>query len=47
MDKLLNDYLAQVENCLRPLTASERVDIVAEIMSLMLESQAMEGLWSK
>ncbi|MCI8351679.1 MAG: hypothetical protein HFJ86_11040 [Oscillospiraceae bacterium] len=47
MDKLLNDYLAQVENCLRPLTASERVDIVAEIKSQMLESQAKEGLSSQ
>ena len=47
MDKLLNDYLAQVEGYLRPLAASERIDIAAEIKSQMLELQAKEGLSSR
>lgn len=44
MDKKLNAYLARVENYLRPLAASERIDIVAEIKSQMLELQTQEGL---
>lgn len=47
MDKLLNRYLAQVEGYLRPLAASERIDIAAEIKSQMLELQAQEGLSSQ
>lgn len=37
MEKLLNDYLARVERYLKPLSASDRVDIVKEIKSEMLE----------
>lgn len=37
MEKLLNDYLARVERYLNPLSASDRVDIVKEIKSEMLE----------
>ena len=39
MDKTLNDYLEKVEKCLKPLPVSERVDIVREIKSEMLELQ--------
>ena len=37
MEKILNDYLEKVEKCLKPLPASERVDIVKEIKSEILE----------
>ena len=37
MEKILNDYLARVERYLKPLSASDRVDIVKEIKSEMLE----------
>ncbi len=39
MDKTLNDYLETVERSLKPLPVSERVDIVKEIKSEMLELQ--------
>ena len=50
MEKLLNDYLARVERYLKPLSASDRVDIVKEIKSEMLELLGREWprsrLWS-
>lgn len=40
MDKRLNDYLERLDRHLRPLPAAERVDIVQEIKSEMLELEA-------
>ena len=40
MEKCLEAYLEKVEKCLKPLPGSERVDIVKEIKSEMLELQA-------
>ena len=40
MEKCLEAYLEKVEKCLKPLPDSERVDIVKEIKSEMLELQA-------
>lgn len=37
MEKTLNDYLARVERYLKPLSASDRIDIVKEIKSEMME----------
>lgn len=39
MEKLLNYYLEKIEKYLKPLLVSERVDIVEEIKSEMLELQ--------
>lgn len=39
MEKMLNDYLEKIEHYLKPLPVSERVDIVQEIRSEMLELQ--------
>lgn len=39
MEKSLNDYLEKVEKSLKPLPVSERVDIVKEIKSEILELQ--------
>ena len=39
MEKALNEYLEKIEKYLKPLVASERVDIVKEIKSEMLELQ--------
>ena len=39
MEKNLNDYLEKVEKYLKPLPVSERVDIVKEIKSEILELQ--------
>lgn len=39
MDKILNDYLEKIEKYLKPLPVSERVDIVKEIKSEILELQ--------
>lgn len=39
MEKILNDYLEKIERYLKPLPISERVDIVKEIQSEMLELQ--------
>lgn len=39
MDKNLNSYLEKVEKYLRPMAVSERIDIVKEIQSEMLELQ--------
>ncbi len=36
---ILNDYLEKIEKYLKPLPVSERVDIVKEIKSEMLELQ--------
>ena len=43
MDRALENYLEQIDRHLRPMPASERVDIVREIKSEMLELEA-EGL---
>lgn len=43
MDKLLDQYLEDVDRSLRPMPASERVDIVKEIKSELLELEA-QGL---
>ena len=40
MEKNLNDYLDKVEKYLKPLPISERVDIVKEIKSEILELQS-------
>lgn len=40
MENILNDYLEKIEKYLKPLIVSERVDIVKEIKSEMLELQA-------
>ena len=39
MDAVLNEYLEQVERYLKPMAVSERVDIVKEIKSEILELQ--------
>lgn len=39
MEKILNNYLEKIEKYLKPLPVSERVDIVKEIKSEMLELQ--------
>lgn len=39
MDKKLNDYLAKIERYLKPMAVLERVDVVKEIQSEMLELQ--------
>ena len=40
MERQLESYLDTVDRCLRPMPASERVDIVREIKSEMLELEA-------
>lgn len=40
MEKILNQYLEKIEKYLKPMTASERIDIVKEIKSEMLELQS-------
>lgn len=40
MEKILNDYLETIEKYLKPLPVSERVDIVKEIKSEILELQS-------
>ena len=40
MEKILSDYLEKVEKYLRPLPVSERVDIVQEIKSEIVELQS-------
>lgn len=39
MEMVLNDYLEKVEKYLKPMAASERIDIVKEIKSEILELQ--------
>lgn len=39
MERILNNYLEKIEKYLKPLPVSERVDIVKEIKSEMLELQ--------
>lgn len=43
MDRILENYLEQIDRHLRPMPASERVDIVKEIKSELLELEA-QGL---
>lgn len=40
MEKILNDYLEKIEKYLKPLPVSERVDIVKEIKSEILDLQS-------
>ena len=40
MDRVLENYLEQIDRHLRPMPASERVDIVKEIKSELLELEA-------
>jgi len=40
MEKILNDYLEKMEKHLKPVPVSERVDIINEIKSEMLELQS-------
>lgn len=42
MDRLLENYLEQIDRHLRPMPASERVDIVQEIKSELLELESQE-----
>lgn len=39
MEKVLNDYLEKIEKHLKPIAVSERVDIIKEIKSEILELQ--------
>ena len=39
MEKILNQYLEKIETYLKPMAASERIDIVKEIKSEILELQ--------
>jgi len=39
MDKIMNDYLVKIEKYLKSMSDSERIDIVKEIKSVMLELQ--------
>ena len=39
LEKSLNEYLEKIEKYLKPMIVSERVDIVKEIKSEMLELQ--------
>lgn len=41
MEKILNDYLEKIEKFLKPIAVSERIDIVKEIKSEMLELQSV------
>ena len=40
MEKELNEYLGKIERYLKPMAVSERVDIVKEIKSEILELQS-------
>lgn len=40
MENVLNDYLEKVEKYLKPMAVSERIDIVKEIKSEMIELQS-------
>lgn len=42
MEKILNDYLEKIEKYLKPLPVSERVDIVKEIKSEIIELKSDE-----
>ncbi|MDE6748936.1 MAG: DUF1700 domain-containing protein [Lachnospiraceae bacterium] len=44
MEKVMNDYLEKIEKYLKPLPVSERVDIVKEIKSEMLELEMKKEL---
>ncbi|WGV58321.1 DUF1700 domain-containing protein [Brevibacillus brevis] len=39
MDKIMNDYLEKIGKHLKPMSTPERIDIVKEIKSVMLELQ--------
>lgn len=44
MDKIMNDYLDKINRYLKSIPALERVDIINEIKSQMLELQAQDEL---
>ncbi len=44
MDATLNQYLEQIEKYLKPLSPTERADIIREIHSEMLELKDCQGL---
>lgn len=44
MEKIMNDYLEKIDKYLKPLPASDRVDIVKEIKSEMLELEMKKEL---
>lgn len=44
MEKIMDDYLEKIEKYLRPLPASDRVDIVKEIKSEMVELEMKKEL---
>lgn len=44
MDRILETYLADIDRYLRPLPPSERIDIIQEIKSNMVELEKNEGL---
>lgn len=46
MDCVMNDYLSKIEKYLKSMPTSERVDIIKEIKSQMLELEAAKGLAS-
>ncbi|MGL6197453.1 MAG: DUF1700 domain-containing protein [Lachnospiraceae bacterium] len=46
MDCVMNDYLSKIEKYLKSMSTSERVDIIKEIKSQMLELEAAKGLSS-
>ncbi|MBT2292143.1 DUF1700 domain-containing protein [Paenibacillus albidus] len=39
MDKIMNEYLVKIEKYLKSMSSSERLDIVKEVKSVMLELQ--------
>lgn len=47
MDTIMNNYLEKIDKYLKPMSASERLDIVKEIKSEMLELKANDGLTSE
>ncbi len=47
MDKVMNHYLDQVDKYLKSMPTGERVDIVKEIKSEMLELEKLQGLSSE
>ncbi len=44
MEKIMNDYLEKIDKYLKPMPASDRVDIVKEIKSEMLELEMKQQL---
>ena len=44
MDKRLNDYLEKIDKYLKPMPVADRVDIVKEIKSNIIDLQTQEGM---